>query len=243
MDQTLVDFQRSYVTFVEHRITADLDVISTGSGIGKNAIRFEYANHAFTFAKHQIQPALQQVHRLRCGKHFGFVLEVAAVSNVVQIVGQHQSEVGERRITSMKGVRSSAVKLLGNQAEIGGAACFEHADHHPVFLAHAPHDLPDRVELAQLTGDVAFDVLELFLLGAGIKAKRTAFVVSAVDLRQLTGASGKKTLANAVVPFHCIKHAQRGLRFDDTFGQTAHRKLVFIQVVTGIHPYLVSDEP
>ena len=63
-------------------------------------------------------------------------------------------------ISSLDTVSAVADAFINNLS--GGAACFEHADHHPVFLAHATHDLPDRVEPAQLTGDVAFDVLELF---------------------------------------------------------------------------------
>jgi hypothetical protein len=61
----------------------------------------------------------------------------------------------------MEGVGGGAVQLLGDQAEVLGAARFEHAHHHAVLAAHAPHDLPDRVELAELAGDVALDVLEL----------------------------------------------------------------------------------
>ena len=54
----------------------------------------------------------------------------------------------------MEGVGGGAVELLRNQAEIGGTARFEHADHHAVFATHAPHDLPHRAELAELAGDV-----------------------------------------------------------------------------------------
>ena len=63
----------------------------------------------------------------------------------------------------MERIRGGSVKLLRDQSEIGGAACLKHADNHAVFLAHAPHDLPDRVELTQLAGDIALDVLELEL--------------------------------------------------------------------------------
>src|SRR5690606_39408728 len=87
----------------------------------------------------------------------GRVLQGATLGDVVEVVGEHQAEVGQGRVAGMEGIGGGAVKLLGDQAEVGGAAGLEHADHHAVLLAHAPHDLPDRVELAELAGDVALE--------------------------------------------------------------------------------------
>ncbi|MNJ60885.1 hypothetical protein D3C77_566480 [compost metagenome] len=82
----------------------------------------------------------------------------------------------------MEGVRGRAVQLLGDQPEIAGAARLQHANDHAVLAAHAPHDLPDRAELAELTGDVPLDFLELALLGLGIEGQRPGVVVAAVHL-------------------------------------------------------------
>jgi len=137
----------------------------------------------------------------------------------------------------MEGIRSGAVELLGDQPEIGGTTRFEHADHHPVFLAHAPHDLPDRVELAQLTGDVTLDVLEFFLLGAGVEGQWATFVISAIHLRQLAPSGSEKALADIVVPLHRIEDPYRGLRRDDAIGQRTDGLLIFVQLHACVHRF------
>ena len=83
----------------------------------------------------------------------------------------------------MKRIGSCAIQLLGNKPEILGATGFEHAHHHAVFLAHAPHDLPDRVELTQLAGDIPLDVLELGLHRRRIKSQWPAQVIVAINCR------------------------------------------------------------
>ncbi|MNY06848.1 hypothetical protein D3C86_1396230 [compost metagenome] len=118
----------------------------------------------------------------------------------------------------MEGIGSGAVEFLGDQAEILGTARFEHADDHAVFAAHAPHDLPDRVELTKLAGDIALDVLELELFRAGVEAQRPAQVVSQIDRRQRLALGLEKTVANALVPLHRIQDANRRLRLDDPLG-------------------------
>ena len=106
---------------------------------------------------------MQQVDRILGSQGLGFVLERAAPVDIVQVVGHHQAQIGKSRVTGMERIGSGAVQLLGDQPEIFGATGFEHAHDHTVFLAHAPHDLPDRVELPQLAGDIALDALEFGL--------------------------------------------------------------------------------
>ncbi len=103
------------------------------------------------------------MHGILGGEGLGFVLERAAPVDIVQVVGHHQAQVGQGRVTGMERIGSGAVQLLGDQPEIFGAAGFEHAHDHAVLLAHAPHDLPDRVELPQLAGDIPLDTLEFGL--------------------------------------------------------------------------------
>ena len=212
----LMHFQRAHVAFVEQGIAADLDVVGAGGGVGDDAVGLQHANGVV--AEHLGQAFLEDGHGVLGGEALRLVMQVAAGGDVVQVVGKHQAEVGQGRVAGMEGVRGRAVQLLRDQAEIGGAARLEHADHHAVFLAHAPHDLPDRIELAQLAGDVTLDVLEFFLLGAGIEGQRAAFVIAAVDLRQIAAIAGEEGLTDVVVPLHCIEHAHRGLRLDDAIG-------------------------
>ncbi|MCY1358650.1 hypothetical protein D9M69_451920 [compost metagenome] len=160
--QPLVDFQGTHVALVEHRVGADLDVVGPRRGVGDDAIGLEHTDGVI--AEYRPQPALQQVHGVLGGEVLDLVLEVAAIGDVVQVVRKHQAEVGQGRVAGVEGIGGGAVELLGNQAEVRGAARLEHADHHAVFLAHAPHDLAHRVELAQVAGDVALDVLEFQLL-------------------------------------------------------------------------------
>ncbi|MNZ74885.1 hypothetical protein D3C78_933470 [compost metagenome] len=161
MHQAFVDFQCAYVTAVEHGISADLDVIGTRRGIGDDTVRLEHPNGVLGLVEHFVQASLEELYGLFGGEVFRFVLEIAATIDVVQIVRKHQAQVGQGRITGMERIGCRAVQLLGDQAKVFSAARFKHAHHHAVFLAHAPHDLPDRVELPQLAGDVTLDVLEL----------------------------------------------------------------------------------
>ncbi|MCY1426017.1 hypothetical protein D9M71_418250 [compost metagenome] len=150
------------------------------------------------------------------------------MGDVVQVVGEHQAEVGEGRVTGVEGVGGRAVEFLGDQPEVLGAARFEHADDHAVFLAHAPHDLPDRVELAELAGDVALDVLEFLLLGGAVEGQRAAVVIGAVDLRRVLAAALEEVLADRVVPLDRVQHADRRLRLDDAVGQAANDLVVLV---------------
>ena len=226
--QALVDLQRAHVALVEQGVGAHLDVVGAGRRVGDDAVGLEHADGALLLAEHGVQPRLEDRHDLLGGQGLGFVLEIAAVGDVVQVVGEHQAEVGQGRITGMEGVRGRAVEFLGDQPEVRGAARLEHADDHPVFLAHPPHDLPDRVELAQLAGDVALDVLEFLLLGAGVEGQRAAVVVAAVDLRRMLAAALEEVLADPVVPFDRIQHADRRLRLDDAIGQGADDLLIVV---------------
>ncbi len=176
---------------------------------------------------------MQQVHGVLGGEDFRLVLQVATAIDVVQVVGHHQAEVGQGRVTGMERIGGSAVQLLGNQAEILGAARFEHAHHHPVFLAHAPHDLPDRVELAELAGDVALDVLEFQFHLAGVEGQRPVEVVVAVHRRHFLALGLEEALADVVVPLDRIEDADRRLRQHNAIGQNAYRLLVIV------HPKLL----
>jgi hypothetical protein len=131
----------------------------------------------------------------------------------------------------MEGVGGGAVQFLGDQAEVLGAAGFEHAHHHAVLAAHAAHDLPDRVELAELAGDVALDVLELRLHRAGVERQRAIQVVVAVHGGHGLALGLEEALADVVVPFHRIEHADRRLRQHNAIGQGAYRLLVIVHPV------------
>jgi len=167
------------------------------------------------------------------GEDLRFVFQVAAAVDVVQVVRHHQAEVGQGRVAGVERIGRSAVQLLRDQAKIFGAARFEHAHHHPVFLAHAPHDLPDRVELAKLAGDVAFDVLELEFDLARIETQRPIEVVVAIHRRHFLALGLEKALADVLVPLHRIEHADRRLRQHNAIGQRAYRLLVIV------HPKLL----
>ncbi len=243
MHQPFVDLQRAHVTLVEQRVAADLDVVGTGGRIGEDAVGLEDADHALAFAEHHIQTLLQQLDGLRRGEILRLVAQVTAIGNVVQVVGEHQAEVGQGWVAGMESVGRRAVELLGDHSEVRRTTRLEHADDHAVFLAHAPHDLPDRVELAELTGDVALDVLEFLLLRTGVEGQRTAFVVGAVDLGQLAALGGEERLAGRVVPLHRVQHAHRRLRLDDAVGQPAYDGLILVQIVTAVHQSLFTDAP
>jgi hypothetical protein len=209
--QPFVDFKRTHVAVVEHRIGADLDVIGTRRRVRDDAVGLKHPDGFFGLAKHLVQPRLQQVHGIFGGEGFRFVLERATVVDVVQVIGHHQPQVGQRRVARMKRIGRGAIQLLRDQPEVFGAARFEHAHHHAVFLAHAAHDLPDRVELAQLAGDVALDVLEFELHGARIEGQRPPQVIIPIHRRHLFTLGLEKALTDAVVPLHRIQHADRGL--------------------------------
>ncbi|MCY1293487.1 hypothetical protein D9M70_427480 [compost metagenome] len=226
MHQPFVDFQGAHVALVEHGVGADLDVVGAGGGVGDYAVGLDYADGVV--AEHRAQPTLQHVHRVFGGQGLGLVLEVATEGDVVQVIEEHQAQVGQGRVAGVEGVGGGAVELLGDQPEVRGAARFQHAYHHAVFLAHAPHDLPHRVELAQVAGDVALDVLEFQLLLRGVEGQRPALVIRAVHLGHGLALVLEEALADAVVPFHRIQHADRRLRLDDAVGQRADGLLVVV---------------
>ncbi|MNE37517.1 hypothetical protein D3C80_1313720 [compost metagenome] len=176
---------------------------------------------------------LEHLDRFLGGQRLGLILEVATAIDVVQVIGEHQAQVGQGRVAGMERVGRGAVQLLGDQAEVLGAARFEHADHHAVFLAHAPHDLADRVELAELAGDVALDVLEFQLHFAGVERQRPVEVIVAIDRRHFLALGLEESLANAVVPLDRIKDANGRLRQHNAIGQYAYRLLVIV------HPKLL----
>ena len=158
---------------------------------------------------------MQHIHRVFGGERFRLVLEVPAPGDIVQVIGEHQAQISERWVARMEGIRCSAIKLLRNQTEIRRATRFKHADDHPVLLAHAPHDLPDRVELTQLPGDVTLNVLEFQLHRVGVERQRPVVVVSAIHGRHLLALGLEETLANTVVPLHRIKNTNRCLSHDN----------------------------
>ena len=231
--QPFVDFQGAHIALVEHRIGADLDVVGAGRRIGDDAVGLEHPDGFLGFAKYLVQAMLQQVDRILGRQRLRLILEVAAAVDVVQVFGQHHAQVGQGRVAGVERVGRGAVQLLGDQAEILGAARFEHAHHHAVFLAHAAHDLADRVELAELAGDVALDVLELQLHFAGIERQRPVEVVVAVHRRHFLALGLEEALANVVVPLDRIEDADRRLRQHDAIGQNAYRLLVIV------HPKLL----
>jgi len=239
--QPLVDFQSAHVALVEQRIAADLDVVGAGRGVGEDAIGLEHADYALALAEHRIKALLQQGDRLLGVQRLGFVLQVAAIGDVVQVIGEHQPEVGERRVSGVEGIGCGAVEFLRDHAEVRRATRLEHADDHAVFATHAPHDLPDRIELAKLARDVALDILEFLLLRTGVVGQRSRLVISAVHRRQLAPAGREKCLTNTVVPLHRIEHAHRSLRIDEPIGQRTHDRLIFIESVAVIHPDLASE--
>src|SRR5690606_40480584 len=110
--------------------------------------------------------------------------------------------------------------------EILGAARFEHADDHAVFLAHAPHNLPDRVELAELAGDVTLDVLKFQPFGSRIEGQRPAQVIVAVHRRGLLALGLEKTVANAVIPLHRIEYTNGGRSEEHTSELQSRENLV-----------------
>lgn len=98
VDQPFVDFQGAYVALVEHRVGADLDVVSARRRVGHNTVGLEHADGFLGLAEHFVQPGLQQVHSLLGGEDLRFVLQVAAAIDVVEVVGHHQAEIGQGRI-------------------------------------------------------------------------------------------------------------------------------------------------
>ena len=171
--QAFVDLQCAHVSAVEHRVGTHLDVIGTGRSVGHDTVGLEHADGLLGLAEDLVQAPLKDRYGFLGGKVLRLVLQVAPAVDVVQIIGQHQAQVGQGRVAGMEGVGGRAIQLLGNQAEILGATGFEHAHHHAVLLAHAPHDLPDRVELTELASDVALDALELGLHRVGIERQRS----------------------------------------------------------------------
>ncbi|MNQ59682.1 hypothetical protein D3C85_739410 [compost metagenome] len=240
MHQAFVHCQSADVALVEQGIGADLDVVGARRRIGEDAVGLEHPHHRLV-AEHAVELALQHGHRIAGIDGLGFVLEVAAVGDVVQVGGEHHAQIGQGRVAGMEGIGRRAIQLLGDQPEIGGAARLEHADHHAVFLAHAPHDLPDRAELAELAGDVALDLLELLLLVVGIEGQRAALVVGPIHCRQLVPASLEEALADAVIPLDRIQHADRRLSLDQAVGQRTDGLVVFGICLAAAHrPVLVT---
>ena len=166
-----MDLQRADIAVVEHRVSADLDVVGTGRRVGDDTVRLEYTDGLFSLTEHLVQAMLEYFHGLLGGKVLRLVLQVTQAIDVVQVVGEHQAQIGQGRVTGMKSIGCGAVELLGDQPEILGAARFKHAHHHAVLLAHASHDLPDRVELAKLARNVTLDVLKLKLHRTGVKGQ------------------------------------------------------------------------
>ena len=235
MHQAFVHFQGFNVALVEHRVGADLDVVRTRRGIGKNAVGLEDPNGIFGLAKHLVEALLQQVDSLFGGQRLGLIFKVAALVDVVEKVGKHQTKIGQGWISGMKGVRGGAVELLADQAKIFGTARFQHADNHAVLAAHAPHDLAHRIELTELASYVALDILKLQLLRRSIKGQRPTRVISTVDDGQLFALVLEKLTANRVVPFHRVQYSNWCLRLDQTVGQCAHNQLIIVQPGMTVH--------
>lgn len=240
VDQPLVHLQSAHVALVEQRVAADLDVVGAGRGVGDDAVGLEHANRALVLAEHPVQALLKLLHGSAGIEGLGLVLEVAAIGDLVQVVGQHQAEIGQGRVAGVEGIRSGAVELLGNQPEIRGTARLEHADDHAVFLAHAPHDLPDRAELAELAGDIPLDALKLLLFRHRIEGQGATLVIAPVHRRQLATIGGEEALAHFVVPFHRVQHADRHLRLDQPVGKAADDLLVLVLLLASAHRALTG---
>src|SRR5690606_23298765 len=112
--------------------------------------------------------------------------------------------------------------------ELGGAPPFDHAQHHAVFPAHATHDLADRVEGAELAGDIPLDVLEGLQAFGRVEVQRAALVVVRTDIRQFAAAILEELIANTVVPLDRVQHADGRLGLDDAVGQAADDQLILL---------------
>lgn len=110
--QSFVDFQRPDVALVEHRVGADLDVVGARRRVSDDAVGLEHADGFLGLAEHPVEAVLQQADGFLGAEHLGFVLEVATAVDVVQVIGEHQAQVGQGRIASVEGVGGGAVQFL-----------------------------------------------------------------------------------------------------------------------------------
>src|SRR5690606_27923084 len=110
----------------------------------------------------------------------------------------------------------------------GGAPPFDHAQHHAVFTAHAPHDLPDRIEGAELACDIPLDILEYLQALGRVKTQRATLVVIRTDIRQLAAAIAEKLITDVVIPLDGSQHPNWRLRVNNTVRQAADNQLVLL---------------
>ena len=93
--------------------------------------------------------------------------------------------------------------------------------------------LSDRIELAKPASNVAFDVLEFELDGAGVEAQRATLVIGTIDGWHLLATGFEKGVSNGIVPLHRVEDTNRCLRQHNSIGQNAYRLLVIV------HPKLL----
>src|SRR5262249_37725163 len=89
-----------------------------------------------------------------------FPAKDGVMREVVEHVGHHVAKIGQVGIAGVKAVGGAAIKPLGNLAECPCAAVLEHPYDFAVLLAHASHNLPGGVELAELPPQVALESVE-----------------------------------------------------------------------------------
>ena len=181
VDPTFVDFQQPDFPSREPRIIADLDVIAAGRRIRHDTVG-QLDAHRLVL-KILLKPGRELFHGLARVMNRLFPAEDRFVRQVVQDIRHHVAQIGQIRIAGMKAVRGAAVKPLGDLGKGPAATVGQQVHDFAILLAHARHDLPGTVKLAELAADVAFDEMELVKFLFRIKRERPVEVVVAGDRR------------------------------------------------------------
>ena len=212
----------------EASVVADLDVVAAGGGVGDDAVRETHA-HRPGIAEIVLHSLRQCLDRFRRGQAGLLMAEDRLVRQVVEDVGHHVSEIDQVRVAGVEAVRRRAVKPLRDFGEDRRAAVRQHVDDFAVLLAHAGHDLPGRVELAQLPANIPLDDVQLVELLFWIEGEGAREVIVAGDGGQLAAALLEKGAFDLVVPLDGVENADRALGFDKAIAQAANQALVGTQ--------------
>ena len=135
-------------------------------------------------------------------------------------------EVGQVRLAGVEAVGRAAVETFGNFGESARAARRQHAHHFTIFVAHARHDLPRRVELAELPAHVALDGVELVTFLLGVEGERSIQVVIARDRGEFLAPLREEIALDRFIPLDGVEDADGALRFHEPIAERANHRLV-----------------
>jgi hypothetical protein len=216
-----VRLEHAQVALAELRVLAQLDVVGAGRGVGDDAVALGHAHARRRVREDAVEPLLQQRDRLGRRDLVARAVEERALVDRAQRPVERGGEVGERGTARVEGVRGAAVEVLRDLPERRGPARLEQLDHLEILVAHAVHELADRIHAAELCRDVALDLAERGARVGRVERERRALVVGRVDARQLAELGGEERGLDVLAPLDRVEDADPLLGRHDAVGERA----------------------